>query len=159
MICRLWTWLSLKRVSTTNIYIVYYFRPLQPLLWVGRVKPFRQCLRGFNNGHKISGCEIAKSVMANDFYFWRKLEGLSQIKRANRQINIRIERENGFCMKRKREREGGYTSWLSVHLLNITCYRYKILTLFTLYNYYYYYSFKIFPRFWLAKSTRIIHHN
>ena len=23
----------------------------------------------------------------------------------------------------------------------------------------YYYSFKIFPRFWLAKSTRIIHHN
>ena len=22
-----------------------------------------------------------------------------------------------------------------------------------------YYSFKIFPRFWLAKSTRIIHHN
>ena len=24
---------------------------------------------------------------------------------------------------------------------------------------YYYYSFKIFPRFWLAKSTRLIHHN
>ena len=24
---------------------------------------------------------------------------------------------------------------------------------------YYYYSFKIFPQFWLAKSTRIIHHN
>ena len=23
----------------------------------------------------------------------------------------------------------------------------------------YYYSFKIFPRFWLAKSTRLIHHN
>ena len=23
----------------------------------------------------------------------------------------------------------------------------------------YYYSFKIFPQFWLAKSTRIIHHN
>ena len=37
--------------------------------------------------------------------FESKLEGLSQIKRANKQINIRIERENGFCMKRKRERE------------------------------------------------------
>ena len=24
---------------------------------------------------------------------------------------------------------------------------------------YYYYSFKIFPRFWLVKTTRIIHHN
>ena len=28
-----------------------------------------------------------------------------------------------------------------------------------LYNKYIYYSFKIFPRFWLAKSTCIIHHN
>ena len=27
------------------------------------------------------------------------------------------------------------------------------------YNNYYYYSFKIFSRFWLAKSTRLIHHN
>ena len=27
------------------------------------------------------------------------------------------------------------------------------------YYYYYYYSFKIFLRFWLAKSTRITHHN
>ena len=39
--------------------------------------------------------------------FESKLEGLSQIKRANKQINIRIERENGFCMKRQRERVGG----------------------------------------------------
>ena len=30
---------------------------------------------------------------------------------------------------------------------------------FKLWNNYNYYSFKIFPRFWLAKSTRIIHHN
>ena len=28
----------------------------------------------------------------------------------------------------------------------------------TMYNWYYY-SFKIFPQIWLAKSTRIIHHN
>ena len=26
-------------------------------------------------------------------------------------------------------------------------------------NNYYYYSFKIFPRFWLVETTRIIHHN
>ena len=61
--------------------------------------------------------------MANDFYFCRKLEGLSQIKRANKQINIRLERENGFCMKRKRERGGvhelAFSASTKYHLLDI----------------------------------------
>ena len=35
----------------------------------------------------------------------------------------------------------------SVHWSMVLCHKY------------YYYSFKIFPRFWLVKTTRIIHHN
>ena len=33
------------------------------------------------------------------------------------------------------------------------------IQIFWMNNNKYYYSFKIFPQFWLAKSTRIIHHN
>ena len=35
----------------------------------------------------------------------------------------------------------------------------RFIQIFWMNNNKYYYSFKIFPQFWLAKSTRIIHHN
>ena len=54
-----------------------------------------------------------------------------------------------------------YLAWVKIWVIIVLTNEKRkiVLLLVPIKNNIYYYSFKIFPRFWLAESTRIIHHN
>ena len=67
-----------------------------------------------------------------------------------------------FWQERFRRFSGFWYLHINTIFNEVGCYAYPHLLLLKrlpVWSITYYYSFKIFPRFWLAKSTSLIHHN